>query len=93
MRVEGTRGRWSLREARLPDQIPTQIGDVLILHKSSIPAHAVGAISEEGQQDLKANMSVEPDRAAAEAAARRLVMPGRRIYIKNTDTGHWAELD
>jgi hypothetical protein len=77
----------------LPDQIPTQIGDVLILHKSSIPAHAVGAISEEGQQDLKVNMSVEPDRAAAEAAARRLVMPGRRIYIKNTDTGHWAELD
>jgi hypothetical protein len=77
----------------MPDQIPTQIGDVLILHKRSIPRHAVGAISEDGQQNLKANMSDEPDRTAAEAAARRLVMPGRRIYIKNTDTGHWAELD
>jgi hypothetical protein len=77
----------------MPDQIPTQIGDVLILHKRSIPTHAVGAVSEGGQQDLKANMSYEPDRAAAEAAARRVVMPGRRIYIKNTDTGNWAELD
>jgi hypothetical protein len=77
----------------MPDQIPTQIGDVLILHKRSIPTHAVGAIFEDGQQILKANISYEPDRPAAEAAARSLVMPGRRIYIKNTDTGHWAELD
>ena len=77
----------------MADRIPTQIGDVLILHKSSNPTHAVGAVSEQSQQDLKANMSYEPDRAAAEAAARKLVMPGRRIYIKNTDTGHWAELD
>ena len=77
----------------MPDRIPTQIGDVLILHNRSIPTHAVGAISEEGQQEFKANMSYERDRTAAEAAARKLVMPGRRIYIKNTDTGHWAELD
>lgn len=77
----------------MPDRIPTQIGDVLILHKRNIPAHEVGAISEDGQQNLKADMSHEPDRAAAEAAARKLVKPGRRIYIKNSDTGHWAELD
>jgi hypothetical protein len=83
----------SLREAGMPDRIPTQIGDVLILHNSSIPTHGVGAISEDGQQHLKANISYERGRTAAEAAARSLVMPGCRIYTKNTDTGHWAELD
>jgi hypothetical protein len=77
----------------MADQMPTQIGDVLILHKRSILIHTLGAVSEAGQQDLKANVSVEPDRATAELAARKLVMPGRRIYIKNTETGHWAELD
>ena len=77
----------------MPDWMPTQFGDVLILHKSSSPTHAVGAIFEDGQQFLKANISYEPDRTAAEAAARSLVMPGRKIYIKNTDTGQWAELE
>jgi hypothetical protein len=77
----------------MADPMPTEVGDVLILHNSSIPTHAIGTISEVGQQTLKANMSHERGRAAAEATARTFVMPGRRIYIKNTDTGHWAELD
>ena len=77
----------------MADPMPTEIGDVLILHNNSIPTHAIGTISEVRQQTLKANMSHERGRAAAEATARTLVMPGRRIYIKNTDTGHWAELD
>ena len=77
----------------MADPMPTEIGDVLILHSKSNPTHAVGAISKVGQQTLKANMSNERGRPAAEAAARALVMPGRRIYIKNTDTGAWAELD
>jgi hypothetical protein len=77
----------------MADQMPTEIGDVLILHNSSSPTHAIGAVSEVGQQTLKANMSHERGRPAAEATARTLVVPGRRIYIKNTDTGAWAELD
>jgi hypothetical protein len=77
----------------MAEPMPTEVGDVLILHKSSIPTHAIGTISEVGQQTLKANMSHERGRAAAEATARTFVMPGRRIYIKNTDTGNWAELD
>lgn len=77
----------------MADPMPTEIGDVLILHNNKIPTHAVGAISEVGQQTLRANMSTERGRPAAEVAARALVMPGRRIYIKNTDTGAWAELD
>jgi hypothetical protein len=77
----------------MADPMPTEIGDVLILHNSSSPTHAIGAVSEVGQQTLKANMSHERGRPAAEATARTLVLPGRRIYIKNTDTGAWAELD
>lgn len=77
----------------MANPMPTEIGDPLILHNSSIPEHAIGTISEVGQQTLKANISHERGRAAAEATARTLVMPGRRIYIKNTDTGAWAELD
>ena len=77
----------------MADPMPTVIGDVVILHNNSIPTHTVGAVSENGQQTLKANTSEARGRAAAEATARTLVIPGRRIYIKNTDTGAWAELD
>jgi hypothetical protein len=77
----------------MADPMPTEIGDVLILHNNSVPTHAIGTISEVGQQTLTTNMSHERGRAAAEVTARILAKPGRRIYIKNTDTGHWAELD
>jgi hypothetical protein len=76
----------------MADEVPTQIGDVLILYNNSNPTHAVGAVSEDSQQTLNANLKYERGRPAAVAAARSLVMPGCRIFFKNTDTGEWAKL-
>jgi hypothetical protein len=76
----------------MADEVPTQIGDVRILYNNSNPTHAVEAISEDSQQTLNANLKYERGRPAAVAAARSLVMPGCRIFFKNTDTGEWAKL-
>ena len=75
----------------MADEMPTQIGDVLILYNNSNPTHAVGAISEDCQQTLNANLKYERGRPAAVTAARSLIMPGCRIFFKNTDTGEWAK--
>jgi hypothetical protein len=76
-------------------KIPTQIGDVLILRTDKAGStHAVGAISKDDQQDFKgqSDLNYVSGRAAAEAAARSLVMPGGRIFFRNDDTGDWQEI-
>jgi hypothetical protein len=75
--------------------IPTQVGDVLILRTDqSFTIHAVGQVLRDGQQDFHAQMNVKyvSDRAAAEAEAKALVVPGRRILLRNLDTGDWSEM-
>jgi hypothetical protein len=76
-------------------RIPTQIGDVLILwtaHAFSI--YVVGHVVTDGQQDFhgQKNAKYISERAAAEAAAKTLVVPGRRIFIRNIDTDDWSEI-
>jgi hypothetical protein len=73
--------------------IPTRVGDVLILRTSrSFTTHAVGQVSQDGQQDFhKANVKHVSNRAAAVAEAQALVAPGRRIFYLNLDTGEWSE--
>ncbi len=78
-------------------QIPTQVGDVLILRtdqsrKSFI--YGVGRVSNDGQQDFHggANVKYVRDRAAAVAEAKALVQPRRRIFLWNLDTGKWSEV-
>jgi hypothetical protein len=75
--------------------IPTQVGDVLILRTDkSFTIYAVGQVSSDGQQDFHAQMNVKyvSDRAAAVAEAEALVVPGRRIFLRNLDTGDWFEI-
>jgi hypothetical protein len=79
----------------MASQIPTQVGDVLILGTSrTFTTHAVGPVSKDGQQNFHKQASVRhvPDRDAAMAQAQALVAPGRRIFYLNLDTGEWSEM-
>jgi hypothetical protein len=76
-------------------RIPTQIGDVLILWTAqSFTVYSVGHVFTDGQQDFagQKNVRQERDHAAAVAAAKSLVVPGRRIFILNIDTDDWSEI-
>jgi hypothetical protein len=84
-----------LETAYMATPIPTQVGDVLILRTGhSFSTHAVGRVSEDGQQDFRrlANVTHVSDRAAAVAEAKALVVPGRRMFLWNIDTGDWSEI-
>lgn len=75
--------------------VPTQCGDVLILRTAqSFIVHAVGQVTNDGQQDFHAQVDVKyvSTRAAAVVAAKALVGPGRRIFFRNLDTGDWSEI-
>jgi hypothetical protein len=75
--------------------VPTKRGDVLILPaEGSVSLHAVGKVFSDGQQDFTYQEEVDhmPGRAAAVAAARTLVAPGRRIFLKTFNTGDWSEV-
>ena len=76
-------------------RIPTQPGDALILRTDhSFTLYAVGQVTKDGQQDFDTHVNVKyaSDRAAAVADAKALVMPGRRIFFRNLDTGDWSEI-
>ena len=75
--------------------IPTLRGDVIILRTDrSFTIHAVGLVSKNGQQDHHAQTSLKyaTDRDAAEADAKAMVAPGRRIFFRNIDTNEWSEI-
>jgi len=79
----------------MAERIPTYPGDVLILRTTqSYTVHAVGRVSKNGQQDFgsDANVTYEIDHAAALAQAKALVVPGRRIFFRDIDTGDWNEI-
>ena len=72
-----------------------QPGDVLILGTTqSFSAYVVGRITRTGQQDFHGDLDQQYSsvRGTAEATARALVTPGRRLYFRNLDTGEWSEL-
>ena len=88
--------------------IPTHVGDVLILlTDESFHVHAVGQVTNEGQQDFdtydrgqpeydhpygQLHLKYEIEPAAAIAEAIAMVAPGRRIFFRNIDTGDWSEI-
>jgi hypothetical protein len=75
--------------------IPTKIGDVLILWTdASFTVYSVGHVFVDGQQDFAAQKNVrhERDRATAVAVAKTLVVPGRRVFIRNIDSDEWSEI-
>jgi hypothetical protein len=87
-------------------EIPTHLGDVLILlTDQSFSIHAVGQVTKDGQQDFDTyhreppehehehvNLKYEIDRAPAVADAKAMVVPEQRIFFRNIDTGDWSEI-
>ena len=72
-----------------------QRGDVLILGTTkSFEVYAVGRVVQDGQQDFPSEAGVKYSRVrvAAEAVAKAIVEPGRRIYFRDLDTGEWSEI-
>jgi hypothetical protein len=75
--------------------IPTQVGDVLILQtKQSYTIYAVGRVSKNGQQDFGSGKDVKykNDYGAAVAEAKALLVGGRRMFLRNIDADDWSEL-
>ena len=75
--------------------IPTRVGDVLILRSDKAGnTHAVGAISEDGQQNFRNRMDLKLTRGRekAEAAAKARAVTGGKIYFRDNDTGEWDEI-
>lgn len=76
-------------------RIPTKIGDVLILETDwAFEIYVVGRVTKDGQQDFHGQKDAQyiSDGAAAKAAAKTLVVPGRRIFVRNIDTDDWSEI-
>jgi len=74
---------------------PTLLGDALILQTDqSFTTYVVGRVSTDGQQDFhgQTNLKYVSDQAAAVAEAQAIVVPGRRIFLRNIDTGAWSEI-
>lgn len=81
--------------ADMATRVPTRRGDVLILlTEQSFTVYAVGPVSVDGQQDFHkgANVKHVTDRTTALAEATALVVPGRRIFLLNIDSGVWSEI-
>jgi hypothetical protein len=79
----------------MAERIPTQPGDVLILGTTqSYTVYAVGRVSKDGQQDFgsEQNVKYEHDYGAAVAHAKALLVPGRRIFLRNIDGDDWSEI-
>jgi hypothetical protein len=76
-------------------RIPTRIGDVLILETTqSYTIYGVGKVSRDDQQDFGSQTSITyaDDRASAVIQAKALLAGGRKIFLRNIDTGEWSEI-
>jgi hypothetical protein len=75
--------------------IQARVGDVLILKTAkSYTIFALGRVSTNGQRDFDRDPNVQhvSDRDAALIAAKALLATGRRILLRDLDTGEWSEI-
>jgi hypothetical protein len=91
-RAISIRARPRRPKAAVTDPMPTQAGDVLILYKDGSPMHVIGLLSDDAQQTVSEHQIQEIGRRVAIETAKGLVRRGRRIYLKNIDTGWWVGL-
>jgi hypothetical protein len=85
-----------MKDTSGPDGRRTHVGDALVLRSRSshITIFAVGPVVHDGQADFHRQETVDhmTDRAAAITAARALVGPRRRIWLRDLDTREWQDL-
>ncbi len=75
-------------------QMPTRLGDVIILTKApAVSTHVVCPVKTDGQQGCTVDRhTAVSGRPAAMARARSLVVPDGRIFLKDQDSGEWGQL-
>ncbi len=74
-------------------EIPTQLGDVLILTTDRAGSiHLVCPVSSDGQQGCTADRHTVSGRPEALAKARSLVVPAGRIFLKDQASGEWGKI-
>ena len=72
-------------------EIPTRLGDVLILTRAG-SIHQVCPVSSDGQQGCTADRHTVSGRPAAVAKARSLLVQEGCIFLKDQDSGNWAKI-
>jgi hypothetical protein len=72
--------------------MPTTVGDVMILFRSTPPTHVLCVITADGQQDLPGAGVAATDRETAERDARTLAGSTGRVFCKDQESGDWMEL-
>lgn len=75
--------------------IPTTVGDVLILHtERHLTIYLIGVVTADGQHDFAGGEIVrsEPTPVKALAAGKRMLAPGRRMFLHHLDTREWLEI-
>jgi hypothetical protein len=85
----------TVQAERAPAPIPTQRGDVLILHTAkAFTINAVGQVESDGQQDFHGQTKTKyiHDRREAETFATALAKPSGRLFFRNIDTDDWSEI-
>ena len=78
-----------------PGPIPTQLGDVLILHTAkAFTINVVGRVTVDGQQDFYGQTTAQyiDDQHNAKTFAKTLATPGCRVFFRNIDTDKWFEI-
>jgi hypothetical protein len=60
----------------------------------SLKVHAIGVVVRDGQQDFHTHPVAKyiNDQSAAVAEAKTVAQAGRRIFLRNIDTGRWTEI-
>jgi hypothetical protein len=81
----------------MAEPIPTLAGDALVLEtgsRQSLTIYAVGRVIADGQQHFRTEGRAlySSDRKQTLMRAKVLVLPRRRIYWLNVDTGDWSEV-
>ena len=72
-------------------EIPTKVGDALILIRDGGGVRVVCPVTEDGDQGRFSDHEPASSGSAAEQEAARLVAPGGRVFVVNEDIGVWEE--
>ena len=74
-------------------EIPTKLGDVLLLTGAAIGSlHFVCPVATDGQQGCTTDRRTVTSKAQAVEKARSLVVPDGHIFVKDEDSGEWEEI-
>jgi hypothetical protein len=77
-------------EAKYPG-LQTRIGDALVFRKTSVSLFLVGAVVRDGATQMGSDYKTFTTLKDAQAHARELVVPERRMYLIQEDESTWSD--